>query len=169
MSLPLMVTATVTAVVIAVLSNAIAFALNPPPPTGDADLDAATNMVTGSPIAMAGFYIAIYYATVFLAQRVGTTFGGRGAPREVAAAITGVMVISMALTIVESALFILSPGLAQLFALFSFFWLFWILGVFLSEAHGFDSVPVVMAGIFATTFVTIVAVSFVFMIFGLGA
>lgn len=126
------------------------------------------SLLVGSPLAFAGFNLGIFALAVILTERVGGALEGQGTRRGAIAVVSLVAVLGLAVTAVESALLVISPGMAAVVSLVSSAWLFYVLAAGISEIHRFENIFAVMGGIVATGFLCIILFSFVLLLTGFG-
>lgn len=155
-SVPVLVLAGILSILISVLGTQLGIMIS------GAELPTDMNplvFLISNPMALAVFYVVLYWLSLVLAIRVGAAFGGVGSSVEVTAAVTVFHVVAMVVNLAEVILVILAPGVAGFLSVISVSWLLYVAGVFLDEVHRFGNVTGVVVGIIASVIACILVFS----------
>ncbi|MEM9434024.1 MAG: YIP1 family protein [Pseudomonadota bacterium] len=137
-----------TAVVSGILSTISAWLL--PPPT-----DISTQVLL-SPLLFTAILTGVMLLTVICTHYIGRGFGGTGQFNESLLIVTWLQLILIAVQVLQIALMLFSPGLAQLLGMVSVALFIWLYVNFVATLHGFSSIPFVLVGMI----VSMIAVAF---------
>lgn len=122
-----------------------------------------------SPFTAAGLQLGFLMLTAWIAQAVGKSRGGQGTLRDMILVAAWLEALMLILQVAQVLLLTLLPGLATLLLPITLAAFFWFLTNFITEAHKFQSLGKVFAGVVITMLVTSFALSFLLAILmGLG-
>ena len=114
--------------------------------------DPAVQLVTGNPIVLAIFEMAVLALAVVLMHRVGRQAGGQGSFDEALILMVWLQTMLMILQLLQLAAQLILPPLADIIGLLGMGLFLWLLVNFVAELHGFRSLLLVFGGIIATGF-----------------
>lgn len=112
--------------------------------------DPAVLAVLSRPIGLAVMQGVVMLAFAGLMQWVGQKAGGKGSFPDALLLLVWVQVILMLVQVVQIALELLVPAMAELVGLFGLALMLWLVTHFVAELHGFSSLGAVFAGIIGT-------------------
>jgi hypothetical protein len=129
--------------------------------------DPVSQFMMQSPLRTAVIQWLILVASVFLIDRIGRAWGGRGSLPDALLVVVWLQVIMLGVQVIQLLALVVVPPLAGLVNIAGLVLFFWLISGFIAELHGFQSRAKVLAGIFVTTFaVALILMMILSMIYG---
>lgn len=134
---------------------------------GGGDVSLGQSEIMNSPLQLGMVQLCLMVSMVYGIHHIGRRLGGTGEFGDTIMLVAWLQFIMICLQVVQTTMLAVFPFVAMLLGLFGFFLFFRLLTIFISELHGFESIPKILAGIAIAMILFAVAMSFVLGYLGL--